>query len=99
MTEKIIKGEFDKLKDRLSNLAATYEDKASELDYQMGDDFPFGSPCIRFNVPKGNVPSDKQKCQPKAQHEFIIKGMKITAASKKDAIKKYNHRKNQANTF
>lgn len=28
MTEKIIKGEFDKLKDRLSNLAATYEDKA-----------------------------------------------------------------------
>ena len=45
----------------------------SALDYQMGDDFPFGSPCIRFNVPKGNVPSDKQKCQPKAQHEFIIK--------------------------
>ena len=39
------------------------------------------------------------KCQPKAQHEFIIKGMKITAASKKDAIKKYNHRKNQANAF
>ena len=28
MTEKTIKGEFDKLKDRLSNLAATYEDKA-----------------------------------------------------------------------
>lgn len=28
MTEKIIKEEFDKLKDRLSNLAATYEDKA-----------------------------------------------------------------------
>lgn len=28
MTEKIIKGEFDKLKDRLSNLADTYEDKA-----------------------------------------------------------------------
>lgn len=28
MTEKIIKGEFNKLKDRLSNLAATYEDKA-----------------------------------------------------------------------
>lgn len=42
---------------------------------------------------KGNVPSDKQKCQPKAQHEFIIKGMKITAASKKNAIKKYNHHK------
>lgn len=39
----------------------------TELEYQMGDDFPFGSPRIRFNVPKGNIPSDKQKCQPKEQ--------------------------------
>lgn len=37
--------------------------------------------------------SDKQKCQPKAQHEFTIKGVKIMAASKKDAIKKYKHSK------
>lgn len=44
-------------------------------------------------LPCGNIPSDKQKCQPKAQHEFTIKGVKIMAASKKDAIKKYNHRK------
>ena len=65
----------------------------SVLDYQMGDDFPFGSPRIRFNVPKGSIPSDKQKCQPKVQHEFTIKGVKIMAASKKDAIKKYNHLK------
>lgn len=64
----------------------------TRIDYQM-DDFPFGSPRIRFNVPKGNIPSDKQKCQLKAQHEFTIKGVKIMAASKKDAIKKYNHRK------
>lgn len=64
----------------------------SHLDYQM-DDFHFGSPRIRFNVPKGNIKSDKQKCQPKAQHEFTVKGIKIMAASKKDAIKKYNHRK------
>lgn len=28
MAKKIIKGEFDKLKDKLSNLAATYKDKA-----------------------------------------------------------------------
>ena len=56
-------------------------------------DFHFGLPRIRFNVPKGSVPSDKQKCQPKAQHEFTINGVKIIAASKKDAIKKYNHRK------
>lgn len=67
-------------------------DVITRIDYQM-DDFPFGSPRIRFNVPKGNIPSDKQKCQPKAQHEFTIKGVKIMAASKKDAIKKFNHRK------
>lgn len=53
----------------------------------------FGSPSPRLDTPKGNIPSDKQKCYPKAQHEFIIKGVKIMAASKKDAIKKYNHRK------
>ena len=62
------------------------------LDYQM-DDFPFGIPSIRPNTPKVCLPSDKQKCKPKVQHEFTIKGVKIMAASKKDAIKKYNHRK------
>lgn len=64
----------------------------TELEYQMSD-FPFGSPRIRFNIPKGNIPADKQKCQPKEQHEFTIKGVKIMAASKKNAIKKFNHRK------
>ena len=64
----------------------------SVIDYQI-DDLCFGSPRIKFNVPKGNIPSDKQKCRPKTQHEFIVKGVKIMAASKKDAIKKYNHRK------
>lgn len=54
---------------------------------------------IKLQIKQLNILKVKQKCQPKAQHEFIIKGMKITAASKKDAIKKYNHRKNQANTF
>ena len=58
----------------------------TELEYQMGD-FPFGLPRIRYNVPKGNIPSDKQKCQPKAQHEFTIKGVKIMAASKKDGTR------------
>ena len=64
----------------------------TELDYLMGD---FAA-CFRdtpLAIPKGCIPSDKQKCQPKAQHEFTIKGIKIMAASKKDAIKKYNHRK------
>lgn len=65
----------------------------SALDYQMGDAFPSCPPRVRFNVPKGNIPSDKQKCQLKVEHEFTIKGIKIMAASKKDAIKKFNHRK------
>ena len=64
----------------------------TEMEYQMSD-FPFGLPRIRFNVPKGDIPSDKKKCQPKAQHEFTIKGVNIMAASKKDAIKKYKHSK------
>lgn len=64
----------------------------TELDYLIGD-FPacFGSTPLA--IPKGNIPSDKQKCQSKEQHEFTIKGIKIMAASKKNAIKKYNHHK------
>lgn len=53
----------------------------------------FGVQSPKLDTPKGNIPSDKQKCQPKAQHEFTIKGVKIMAASKKDAIKKYKHSK------
>ena len=59
----------------------------TELDYLMGD---FAA-CFRdtpLAIPKGSIPSDKQKCQPKEQHEFTIKGIKIVAASNKDAIKK-----------
>ena len=56
-------------------------------------EYPFGIPSHRLDTPNGNIPSDKKKCQQKAQHEFTIKGVKIMAASKKDAIKKYNHRK------
>lgn len=64
----------------------------SHIDYQM-EDFPFGHKVPPLAIPKGDIPSDKQKCQIKAQHEFTIKGVKIMAASKKDAIKKFNHRK------
>ena len=56
-------------------------------------DDPFGMERYRLERDYGSIPSDKQKCQPKVQHEFTIKGVKIMAASKKDAIKKYNHRK------
>ena len=64
----------------------------TELDYLIGD-FPkcFGD--TQLAIPKGNIPSDKQECQPKTHHEFTIKDVKIMAASKKDAIKKFNHRK------
>ena len=64
----------------------------TELDYLIGD-FPACFRDTQLAIPKGNIPSDKQKCQPKTQHEFTIKGVKIMAASKKDAIKKFNHRK------
>ena len=64
----------------------------TELDYLMGDFAAcFGNTPLA--IPKGCIPSDKQKCQPNDQHEFTIKGIKIVAASKKDAINKFNHRK------
>ena len=64
----------------------------SELDYLMGDFAAcFGDTSLA--IPKGSIPSDKQKCQPKEKHEFTINGIKIMADSKKDAIKKYNYRK------
>ena len=63
---------------------------AATAAYAQGDIFGNQSPIL--DIPKGYIPTDKQKCQPKAQHEFTIKGVKIMAASKKDAIKKFNHR-------
>ena len=64
----------------------------AELDYLIGD-FPacFGDTSLA--IPKGNIPSDKQKCKPKEQHEFTIKGIKIIASSYKNAIKNFNHSK------
>ena len=47
----------------------------------------FGVQSPKLDTPKGNIPSDNRKCQPKAQHEFTIKGVKIMAASKKDATR------------
>ena len=64
----------------------------TELDYLIGD-FPACFGDTPLAIPKGSIPSDKKKCHPKTQHEFTIKGIKIMADSKKDAIKKYNHHK------
>lgn len=64
----------------------------AELDYLIGD-FAACFRDIPLAIPKRNIPSDKQKYQPKEKHEFTIKGIKIMVDSKKDAIKKYNHHK------
>ena len=64
----------------------------SELDYLIGD-FPACFGDTPLAIPKGNIPSDKQKCQPKEQHKYSIKGIKIMEDFKKDTIKKYNHHK------
>ena len=64
----------------------------TEMEYQMGDFAAcFGDTPLA--IPKGSIPSNNQKCQPNTQHEYTIKGFKIMADSKKDAIKKFNHRK------
>lgn len=64
----------------------------TELDYLIGDFAAcFGNTSLA--IPKGNIPSDKQKCQLKKQHKYTIKGIKIMAASKKGTIKKFNHHK------
>ena len=64
----------------------------AELDYLIGDIAAcFGDTSLA--IPKGNIPSDKQKCQPKEKHKYTINGIKIMVDSKKDAIKKFNHHK------
>lgn len=62
----------------------------TELDYLIGD-LPACFGDTPLAIPKGNIPSDKQKYQPKEQ--YTINGIKIIADSKKNAIKKFNHRK------
>ena len=64
----------------------------AELDYLIGD-FPACFGDTPLAIPNGSIPSDKKKCQTKVQHKYTIKGVKIMVASKKDAIKKFNHRK------
>ena len=59
----------------------------TELDYLIGD-LPACFGDTPLAIPKGNIPSNKKKCQSKEQHEFTIKYIKIVADSKKNAIKK-----------
>lgn len=55
----------------------------------------FGRHKIKAVTPSGSFSLDKQKCKPKDLHEFTIKGEKIMASSRNDAIKKYKHLKNK----
>ena len=64
----------------------------AELDYLIGD-FPACFGDTPLAIPNGSIPSNKQKYHSKEKHEFTIKGIKIMADFKKDAIKKYNYRK------
>lgn len=59
----------------------------TELDYLIGD-FPACFGDTPLAIPKGSIPSDKQKFQQNERNEFTIKGIKIMAYSKKDSIKK-----------
>ena len=77
---------FQRKKINMSGLLSMIGMQA-ELDYLIGD-FPtcFGDTLLA--IPKGSISSDKQKCQPKEQYEYTIKGIKIMVDSKKDSIKK-----------
>lgn len=55
---------------KLMNLASMYTAITA-----YASEYPFSPPSPRLGTSNGNIPSDKQKCQPKAQHEFIIKGV------------------------
>ena len=57
---------------------------AATAAYAQDDIFGCSSP--RLDAPSGNIPFDKQKCQPKAQHEFTIKGVKIMAAGENEPL-------------
>lgn len=81
-----------KLRSKNMNRLLSMIGMQAELDYLIGD-FPACFGDTPLAIPKGNIPSDKQKCQPKEQHEFTIKGIKIMVDSKKDTIKKFNHYK------
>ena len=47
----------------------------TELYYLIGD-FPACFGDTPLAIPKGSIPSDKQKCQPKEKHEYTIRGIK-----------------------
>lgn len=53
----------------------------------------FEEPPHMWMITKGIPPSEKEKLKPKKEYAFCINGVTIMAASRKDAIKKYNRLK------
>ena len=48
----------------------------AELAYLIGN-FPACFGDTQLAIPKGSISSDKQKCKPKEQHKYTIKGLKL----------------------
>lgn len=53
----------------------------------------FEEPPRMWMITKGIPPSEKEKLKPKKEHTFSVHEVTIEAASRKDAIKKYNRLK------
>lgn len=53
----------------------------------------FEEPPHMWMITKGIPPSEKEKLKHKNEHTFSIHGITIEAASRKDAIKKFNRLK------
>lgn len=64
---------------------------ASMCQYAVEEELYSGRhrPLYEVNEAKPRV---WREARPKQLHEFIIKGKKIMATSRKDAIKRYNHK-------
>lgn len=63
---------------KLINLALMYTAITA-----YASEYPFGTPSPRLDTPNGNIPSDKQKCQPK-NREFVLWNMEIDSIKKID---------------
>ena len=64
----------------------------AELDYLIGN-FPACFGDTPLAIPKGTIPSDKQKCKPKEQNEFISMARKLWQHQEKMRLKSTNIKK------
>ena len=64
-------------------------------DVEVLNDNMFEEPPHMWMITKDVPPSEKEKLKHKKEHAFNIHGVTIEAASRKDAIKKFNRLKNK----